>query len=424
MNVFHPPRRRHSSTKTIVGMAQLRSLPGSGKNVFEEYPRDPESVEEVEEDYSSEFENGYSDTEVDALTPLPPKRLSMDEHLRAEQFTHDIVNILKKEHPHANDDAIRQKIKAVWHAHTLTPERESIYVPHGQFLKAHLSDQMRDNIAVGIYRKKKVLPECRIPSANSDDSEIDVDEKIDSVLSDPNFGMFSLFMWHWREGYKNRELKEKNVVYCSHIFSLWSGLPILVFISQWTMYVALVLYMYKFEIAHTLCPRQGQLEDKILMSGVALLYFVKSFFLWDALVDRSRRRKVNPSDSVIVLLDGLQEIGFNLMCYFGNLWIVYHEENIINAILDSLAMEFLMVLDNQFEELYFTYLPGNAVKIYDNVFVTYAQNQALVESRKRTSCCYLICLRALQVPYKLLQLCLLIFPIGCLFMIGFGIYCK
>ena len=425
-------------------------MPGSGKNVFEEYPKtsqihDEHMEDELRDEYSTEFESDVemqpdrtrdrsrdrSNTrlgEKAAITYYPHhanQRISIHDHIRAEKFSDDLLQTLEG-HDGADGNDLRAKIQSVWHAHMATHghHHESIYVPHGEFLKAHIKDQMRDDLALGIYRKKQVVPACKIPSTNSEDLDVDVDEKIDTVLSDPKFGMFSLFMWHWNEGYKNRELKEKNVVYCSHIFSLWSGLPLLVFLSQWTMYIALVMYIYEFSRDHKLCPQNGTVSDKVLMAGVALLYFVKSFFLWDALVDRSRRRKVNPSNSVVVLLDGLQEIGFNLLCYFGNLWIVFHEENIINAILDSLAMEFLMVLDNQFEELYFSYLPGNAVKIYDDLFVTYAENEALVEAKKQVSCCFLLSAYILQVPYKLLQFCLILFPFGCIAMIVYGIGCK
>ncbi len=44
-------------------------------------------------------------------------------------------------------------------------------------------------------------------------------------------------------------------------------------------------------------------------------------------------------------------------------------------ILNSLAMEFLMTLDNKFKELYFKYLLGTADDIFDNVFVSYDENK-------------------------------------------------
>ena len=51
-------------------------------------------------------------------------------------------------------------------------------------------------------------------------------------------------------------------------------------------------------------------------------------------------------------------------------------------ILNSLAMEFLMNLDNEFEEMYFKFLPEAAVDIYDNVFVNFKANQEKLKKRK------------------------------------------
>ena len=66
-----------------------------------------------------------------------------------------------------------------------------------------------------------------------------------------------------------------------------------------------------------------------------------------------------------------------MVVYGANIWVVFVEEDIQNMILNSLAMEFLMVLDNEFEELYFQYVPGSAEYIYDNIFVSYEENKIL-----------------------------------------------
>ena len=44
-------------------------------------------------------------------------------------------------------------------------------------------------------------------------------------------------------------------------------------------------------------------------------YFVKSFFLWDDLVSRTHCKKVMPTNDISVLIDTLQEFGFNLLVY-------------------------------------------------------------------------------------------------------------
>ena len=42
-----------------------------------------------------------------------------------------------------------------------------------------------------------------------------------------------------------------------------------------------------------------------------------------------------------------------------------------------------MMLDNEFEELYFQYLPGAAEDIYDNIFVSYYENVEYTRRKTR-----------------------------------------
>lgn len=296
-------------------------------------------------------------------------------------------------------------------------------VSHKAMIKAHLREQIHDDLFVGIDRRKKVVPQCRIPSNDSENNNVSIEEKVDCVVSDPKFGMFSFFYYHIKIGRRNEQLMERNVVYCSHIFSFWSALPIMVFLSQWLMYVALLIYIAD-NTDSDFCPNTAPLDQKLLLFGISVLYYVKSFGMWDNLVDRSRRKRMIPSNSYIVILDSLQEYGFNLLVYLANLWIVYKESDLINMLLDSLALEYLMILDNQFKEMYFSYLPKAANDIFDNEFVTYSQNKVLIKDKERKSRCFWLFRRITWLPFKLLQIGLLLFPVLCLATGIYGIYCK
>ena len=93
-------------------------------------------------------------------------------------------------------------------------------------------------------------------------------------------------------------------------------------------------------------------------------------------------------------------------------------------ILNSLAMEFLMVLDNEFQELYFQFLPGAADDIYDKIFVSYHENIDLLEDRQKNDKCFRCFSCLLLIPYKILVISVFIFPLFCLFMIFAGPICK
>ena len=103
---------------------------------------------------------------------------------------------------------------------------------------------MRDDLLIGTEHSYKILPECSTPQNNflsrKSITEVSDEEKKQIVIADPKFGMFSLFKYHITRGYNNEILKKKNAVYCSHIFSLLTFLPIVVFVSQWAMYIGII----------------------------------------------------------------------------------------------------------------------------------------------------------------------------------------
>lgn len=292
------------------------------------------------------------------------------------------------------------------------------------FLHAHVKSTFVGDSFMGSDTDKKVLPECYTPKNDIAEPEVMSDEeKTQYVLQDPKFGMFSLFAYHVSSGKHNFEMKKRNTVFCSHIFSLVFALPILVFVCQWLMYIAIIHNQIR-TYDGGFCPNRASQEEKILMVAVSLFYFIKSFFLWDNIIDRTHRKKMIPSTSYIVMLDTFQEFGFNLLVYTTNLWVIFAEEDFLNMFFNTIAMEFLMEMDNEFERSYFSYLPGVAADIYDTMFVSYRDNVILVNNKSHESFCFRCCRRITWLPFKFLMLMFLILPFLCFAMIFFGAVCK
>ncbi len=281
--------------------------------------------------------------------------------------------------------------------------------------------KLSDHLLLGGEHNKKISPEFNSPIRSR--NRITADDKTRMVLADPKFGMFSLFKYHLRRGYKNQELKKSNKIYCSHIFSLAFALPILIFVSQWMLYLALMTHEVR-TFDGDVCPNRRPLEDKLMMCAIGMLYFVRSFYLWDNLTTRIDLQKMNRVDNVAAILDTFQEFMFVLMVYGANLWIVFVEDEMRDMILNSVAMEFLMQLDNEFEELYFENLPGAAEDIYDTVFVTYEENRQLIQKRRIESRFFRCFSCTLMVPYKLLVVGIFCFPAFCFFVMIAGPICK
>ena len=279
-----------------------------------------------------------------------------------------------------------------------------------------------DHMLLGGEQAIKVSPGFNSPICRIN-SDISAEEKKEIVMASPSFGMFSLFKYHIQRGYQNQELKKENKILLSHIFSLLLALPILVFLGQWMLFFALIINESN-NYAGTICPNEGDLSNKLMMCGIAIIYFSRSFFIWDGLTDSLNLSKMNKVDSYTAILDTFQEFSFSLIVYGANLWIVFFEYDIQNMILNSLAMEFLMVLDNEFEEFYFKHLPGAAEDIYDNVFVSYTENKLLLLDRKENDKCFRCFSCTMFIPYKLLVISLFFFPFFCLFATIAGPICK
>ena len=290
-------------------------------------------------------------------------------------------------------------------------------------LGENFMDKMKGDLLTGTKpTSNRILPTDAVNMQTKLIEDISDEEKKDSVLSDPRFGMFSLFKYHLNTGYLNKKFDKGNV-YCFNIFSLFFALPILVFISQWMMYLALVFHERK-NFNGEICPNSAPLEQKIMMAGISIIYFIRSFFIWDSFTNRTRLQKMNPGGSISVIFDTYQEFGFNLIVYLANLWIVFVDPDLLNMIMNSLAMEFLMNLDNEFEEIYFKFLPDSAIDIYDNIFVTVEENNKIVKEKREKYYCFSCMSCTTYLPFKLLVLMLFLFPVFCLFMIFYGSFCK
>ena len=292
------------------------------------------------------------------------------------------------------------------------------------FLTSHVRSTLGTEDTFEPNIEKKVLPACLTPNNNSYDPDtMSEEEKTQEVLSDPKFGMFSLLKYHWTRGYKNAPLKRRNAVYCSHIFSSLFALPFLVFVTQWIMYISVISHQVK-TYEHGFCPMKATIEEKLMMASVSLFYFIKSFFLYDDIVDRTKRKKMMPTANYVTILDTFQEFGFNLLVYLTNLWVIFAEQDFLNMFFNTLAMEFLMEMDNEFERAYFSYLPGVAADIFDSMFVTHRENAIMVQQKKYNSWTFRCCRRCTWLPFKILIFIFMLLPLTCFIFIFYGSICK
>lgn len=253
------------------------------------------------------------------------------------------------------------------------------------------------------------------PRVSSDDlekiEELSDEEKKEIVLRDPKWGMLSMMNYMLLHG-DNRE--------CSHVFGRQFCLPIVVFLSQWLLFAGIVIHNLK---QSTECGTKS-IESKFLIISIALIYFVNSFFLYDDIRDRSRQIKVACSSSYLVMIDAIQEHIFNLFVNIANLWIIYTTDDFVDGLFNSLALEFLMNLDNNYEVMYFKYKIKDAVDVYDHHFVSLQESHKNVEQRMKKSPCFRYFRYLTFIPFKILSWCFIMLPIYCLVIGMFGAMCS
>jgi hypothetical protein len=92
--------------------------------------------------------------------------------------------------------------------------------------------------------------------------------------------------------------------------------------------------------------------------------------------------------------------------------------------MNSLAMEFLMRADNEFEEFYFSNVPEASLEIYDTMYVNKKENQRLVSKKRDQSFVYNSVSCVLVLLYKLLVIVIFLFPIFCAVVTIGGAICK
>ena len=200
--------------------------------------------------------------------------------------------------------------------------------------------------------------------------QLSLSEKRDVLLSEPRFGMFSMTKYFWR----NRRS------------SIYLCLPLLVFVGQWAMFVAVVAHNLK--VPADTCEGNSAPETKLLFISVCLVYFAQSIQQLDDLSRRGTKRlKVTPEASYTIMLDRLHEHAFTLMVQVTNLWVVYTiQNNVLEAMFNCLAMSFLSEMENDWQTAYYANRLKEAADVYDSVFVTHRENARKMLTRRKRRC--------------------------------------
>ena len=225
-------------------------------------------------------------------------------------------------------------------------------------------------------------------------------EKREAILSDPHFGMLSMVRFFAREEKYGYVL-----------------LPLSLLIGQWLMFFAVASHNF---MEAKRCGSRS-LTMKTLFVGVCLVYFVESIQLIDNLTRRFHYTTAKASYSVMV--DRLHEDTYTLCVFVSNLVIIFYTEELIEAVFNCLAMQFLSQLENEWQQAYYETRLKEAARVFDTFFVTSSENTKKLKKRKRRSVLFRVVYTITEVIFKATTVAYWLLPVYSLAMLGCGVMC-
>ena len=252
---------------------------------------------------------------------------------------------------------------------------------------------------IGTPRAKK---DTEIQPENDDVAELSPEEKRQAVLDEPKFGMLSMMR-----------------IFCRQEKYTYAILPLCLLVGQWFVFFAVA--------AHNFTEPQecgsSTMIMKLLFLGVCLIYYVESIQLIDNLSRRVQSRKTTAEASYSVMFDRLHEDVFSLCTFTTNLIIIYSTEQLVEAVFNCLAMQFLSNLENEWQQAYYSTRLNEAVHVFDTVFVSADENARKILKKKK-SVLFRIIYKIANSTFAATYLAYRLLPLFSLVMLVMGILCK
>ncbi len=139
----------------------------------------------------------------------------------------------------------------------------------------------------------------------------------------------------------------------------WNIFSIVTLLIQWVLLGTLFVSTLTTKLDDDWCPNDSNTGARILMLSISLLLFLRTCMRLKSVVNHrgrsdqyleenlgcaSHKSRMGPH----ALVDSLMEVGFTTCVILVNLWIVFIANTPLDMVLNSLALEFIADLDNNF----------------------------------------------------------------------------
>ena len=146
------------------------------------------------------------------------------------------------------------------------------------FCSAQVKAKYKDDLLIGTEHSKDFT---NLPNTSKFMEQLSQDDKVQIVLNDPKFGMLHYLNGIGEKVIKNEILKKEKYgcTDSKHFFIDFFFTNSYFYISMDNLY-SLSLVM-KLNNIINICPNDSSIGKKAIMFAASLVYFVRSFFLWD-----------------------------------------------------------------------------------------------------------------------------------------------
>ena len=189
-------------------------------------------------------------------------------------------------------------------------------------------------------------------------------EWVTYVKDHPDIGIFTIACLYNESDVGFFNIHGKSMLFLILIVQL--VVPSLVFDSQYSVYLE--------RYGDDCCPATAERSTKVLGFFIGALYVAKGTFLLTHKMTRPGETntlkygcigKPNPAGKLClyVMVDRFMHIVYEFLVYLLNLWIVYIAEEPLDMVLNALAMEFILQLDDEVKGLYMEIYPPTETTI-------------------------------------------------------------
>lgn len=176
-------------------------------------------------------------------------------------------------------------------------------------------------------------------------------EWVEYIRNDADIGIITLAKYHHSENF--------------YLMYYFKGMLIVMIIAQWLIPIILTFKATKsyMNLGWGMCPNNAPAPTRVQTFAIGLVYTSKiSFLVAKKLKDMHCSPLLNETRSggkiqIFVAMDRFMYLFYEVLVYLVNMWIVFLTLDPLDIVFNSLAIEFVVILDDEIKNMYIALFP-------------------------------------------------------------------